>query len=141
MQRLDENREGALMALMLHLGLRDFIRAEDDPGRENNGKLPGWGYSADMRDDEAFALNRWDSLLGKNRAPGFVIFSFDDRVRFAARITSIEVIPGSRRREIRGYALEGSDLIYTRYVNKPVPERARTGRNPVRYFDDVAEDD
>jgi hypothetical protein len=139
MRKLNEKREGALMALMLHLRLRDFIRAEDDPARENNGQLSGWGYSEDMRDDEAFALNRWDWLLNKKRAPGFAIFSFDDRVRFAAKITGIEDIPGSRRREIRGYALEGSDLIYTRYVNKPVPERARTGRNPVRYFDDPAE--
>jgi hypothetical protein len=126
------------MTLALHLRLRDFIRAEDDPDRENNGGLPGWGYSEDMQDDEAFTLNRWDWLLDKKRAPGFVIFSFADRVRFAAKITSIEDIPGSRRREIRGYTLERSDPIYARYVSKPVPEQARTGRNPVRYFHDVA---
>ena len=129
------------MVHMLHLRLRDFIRAEDDPDRENNGKLPGWGYSEDMADDEAFALNRWDWLVGKKRPPAFAIFSFDDRVRFAAKIISIEDIPGSRRREIRGHALEGPDRVYTRYVGKPVPEKARTGRNPVRYFDDQVEGD
>jgi hypothetical protein len=125
------------MALLLHLRLRDFIRAEDDPGRENNGKLDGWGYSATMTDDEAFARNRWDWLVGKRQTTGFAIFSFDDQVRFAARITSIEDIPGSRRREIRGRALEPSHPVYARYVNKPVPEQARTGRNPVRYFEDI----
>lgn len=45
-----------------------------------------------MPDDEAFTLNRWDWLLRKNDAPRLVIFSFDDRVRFAAKITSIEDI-------------------------------------------------
>jgi hypothetical protein len=124
------------MTLMLHLRLRNFIRAEDDPDRENNGRLPAWGYSDDLSDDEAFTLNRWDWLLSKKNAPGFVIFSFDDLVRLVAKITSIEDIPGSRRREIRGRALENSDPIYNRYVNKPAPEQAKTGRNPVRYFDD-----
>lgn len=124
------------MALLLHLRLRDYITAEDDPDRENNGNLDGWGYSAAMKDDEAFACNRWDWLVGKKQTPAFVIFSFDDRVRFAAKITSIEGIPGSKRREIRGCALEASHPVYARYVNKPVPERARTGRNPVRYFED-----
>ena len=87
------------MPLMLHLRLRNFIRAEDDPDRENNGKLPGWGYSEDMLDDRAFTFNRWDWRLDKKRAPGFAIFSFDDCVRFAAKITSIEDIPGSRLKE------------------------------------------
>lgn len=125
------------MALMLHLRLRDFIRAEDDPDRENNGKLDGWGYSATMTDDEAFACNRWDWLVSKKQTPGFVIFSFDDQVRFAARVTGIEDIPGSKRREIRGGALESSRPVYAMYVNKPVPENARTGRNPVRYFEGI----
>ena len=82
-----------------------------------------------MTDEEAFARNRWDWLVGKKQTPGFVIFSFDDQVRFAAKITSIENIPGSRRREIRGRALEPSHPVYTKYVNKPVPEHAGTGRN------------
>ena len=34
--------EEYVMALLLHLRLRDFIRAEDDPDKENNGKLDGW---------------------------------------------------------------------------------------------------
>jgi hypothetical protein len=123
------------MARMLHLRLRDFIRAEDDPDRENNGKLSGWGYTPGMTDEKAFALNRWDWRLDEERVPDCVVFSFSGVVRFAAKITSIERIQGSRLKEIRGYVLDGRHPVYSRYVNRPVPERAETGRNPVRYFD------
>ena len=57
---------------MLHLRLRNYIRAEDDPDRENNGRLRGWGYSEGMPDDEAFILNRWDWLLSRVPARSLV---------------------------------------------------------------------
>jgi hypothetical protein len=44
--------EEPAMALLLHLRLRDYITAEDDPDRENNRTLDGWGYSVAMKDDE-----------------------------------------------------------------------------------------
>jgi hypothetical protein len=122
---------------ILCLKLSYLAGPEEFPDKENNGKLPAWGYREGMCDEEAFQLNRWDWNISRERHPEFVIFSYRDRVRFAAEIDSIEDIPVSRtkKREIRGRMLSRDHLVYARYVDKPTPEWARGRGNRYHELD------
>ena len=123
------------MSEILCLKLSYFAGPEEFPHKENNGRLPAWGYREGMSDEEAFRLNRWDWNISRDHHPEFVIFSYDDYVRFAAKISSIEEIPASRtrKREIRGRVLTSDHQIYARYVNKSTPTWARGRGN--KYYD------
>ncbi len=116
---------------VLHLKLAYYDVAENYPQKENNGKLPAWGYQVGMSDQKAFELNRWDWNIDRKRNPKFVIFSYEGRVRFAVEITNIADIPSSRtsKKEIRGRVLDSNHPVYVEYVNKPTPEWGK-GRGP-----------
>ena len=132
-------------AQILHLNLGPYVDAEaymlsgKYPRKENNGKLPGWGYNPGMSESEAFNLNRWDWNVSLNRSPRFVIFSYDGTVRFAAEITDIRLIPTSKtaKKELQGRVLEHSHPVYIEYVNRRTPEWAK-GRGPRYFYDNTA---
>ena len=127
-------------ARIVHFTLCDYVDAREYissgrlPLKENNGKLPGWGYQPGMPDDQAFDLNRWDWSLNMDRNPRHVIFSWDGVVRFAAEISKIVPIPESPRglKRIQGNVLDSAHPVYQGYVRRPTPEWAK-GYNP-RYL-------
>jgi hypothetical protein len=125
------------MVEILCLKLSYFASPEEFPEKENNGRLPGWGYRVGMPDEEAFRLNRWDWNIGPNRHPEFVIFAYGQCIRLAATISSIEDIPASPtgKKEIRGSVLSDGHPVYDRFVNKPPPAWARGRGNRYALID------
>jgi hypothetical protein len=117
---------------MLHITLGDRRSVRNDElGREVVG------YSADMTDEELHEANRGCWVLGQRAdREQYALFSYGGEVKQAMQIDDV-VATSSNRRALVGPILRSGHPVHDRWVGKESPIRGN--RNPVGYFDDVAD--
>lgn len=118
---------------MLHIRLGDLRQV--DPMSDDLGRSVV-GYREGMTDVQVYEANRGCWRLGdRAHDERYAIFSYNDIVRQAIEISSVEPAPKrSMRSVVYGRVLGPSDRIHDTYVNRPAPESR--GRHPISYVPD-----
>lgn len=93
------------------------------------------GYDRNMSETELHEANRGCWVLGKQAdRETYALFSFEGTVVQAMEIA--DVVPAGSRRALVGRVLEAGHPVHDKFVSRAAPIRHR---NPVGYFDDVAD--